>query len=65
MTLHTSTYKGKRILIILTDGQKLVGKFKEKKSGAIYTEEHGRISTSQIKAMTIFKPSKERPPKAQ
>jgi hypothetical protein len=65
MTLHTSTYKGKRILIILNDGTKLVGKFKEKKSGAVYTEEHGRISTSNMKAMTIFKPSDEFPPQAQ
>jgi len=55
MTLHTSTYKGKRILLILKDGTKLIGKFKEKKSGAVFTEEHGRIPTSQIKAMTICK----------
>lgn len=55
MTLHTSTYKGKRILIILKDGRKLVGRFKDKKSGAIFTEEHGRIPTDQVKAMTIYK----------
>ncbi|NBV42554.1 hypothetical protein EBR96_07285 [bacterium] len=55
MTLHTSTYKGKRILIILKDGQKLIGKFKDKKSGYVITEEHGRIATGQIKAMTICK----------
>ena len=53
MTLHTSTYKGKRILIILNDGTKLIGKFKDKKSGAVYTEEHGRIPTAIMKAMTI------------
>lgn len=55
MTLHSSTYKGKRILIILKDGTKLVGRFKDKKSGAIFTEEHGRISTQHVKAMTIYK----------
>lgn len=55
MTLHTSTYKGKRILIILKNGEKLIGRFKDKKSGFVITEEHGRISTSQIKAMTICK----------
>ncbi len=55
MTLHTSTYKGKRILIILKDGTKLIGKFKDKKSGYVITEEHGKISTSTIKAMTICK----------
>ncbi len=58
MTLHTSTYKGKRILIILKDGTKLIGKFKDKKSGYIITEEHGRISTDTVKAMTICKQGK-------
>jgi hypothetical protein len=63
VTLHTSTYKGKRILIILRDGRKLIGKFKDKKSGMVITEEHGRIPTNQIKAMTICKAgSAERPP---
>lgn len=56
MTLHTSTYKGKRILIILKNGDKLIGKFKDKKSGFIITEEHGKISTSLVKAMTLYKP---------
>jgi len=55
MTLHTSTKKGKRILIILKNGDKIIGKFKDKKSGYIITEEHGKISTSIIKAMTICK----------
>ena len=60
MTLHTSTNKGKRILIILKNGDKLIGKFKDKKSGFIITEEHGKISTSIIKAMTICKQKIER-----
>ena len=55
MTLHTSTYKGKRILIILNDGTQLMGRFKDKKSGYVITEEHGRIATSSMKAMTICK----------
>ncbi len=55
MTLHTSTYKGKRILIILKDGKKIVDKFKDKKSGWIITEEYGKISTSLVKSMTIYK----------
>lgn len=55
MTLHTSTYKGKRILIILKDGTKIVDKFKDKKSGWIITENHGKFSTNQVKAMTIYK----------
>lgn len=55
MTLHTSTYKGKRILIILKDGRKIIDKFKDKKSGMIITENHGKIKTDTIKAMTIYK----------
>ncbi len=55
MTLHTSTKKGKRILIILKNGDKIIGKFKDKKSGYIITEEHGKIATSIVKSMTICK----------
>lgn len=55
MTLHTSTNKGKRILIILKDGRKIIDKFKDKKSGYVITEEYGKIPTNQIKAMTICK----------
>lgn len=55
MTLHTSTYKGKRILIILKDGTKIIDKFKDKKSGYVYTENNGKISTKIMKAMTIYK----------
>ncbi len=58
MTLHTSTYKGKRILIILKDGTKIIDKFKDKKSGFVIVEEYGKISTSLIKAMTICKPGR-------
>ena len=57
MPLHTSTYKGKRILIILKDGTKIVDKFKDKKSGYVYTENHGKIATKHMKAMTICKAS--------
>jgi hypothetical protein len=55
MTLHTSTYKGKKILIILKDGTKIIDRFKDKKSGTIITENHGKIKTSLVKAMTIYK----------
>ena len=55
MTLHSSTYKGKRILIILKDGTKLIAKFKDKKSGFIITEEFGKIATNTVKAMTLYK----------
>lgn len=61
MTLHSSTYKGKRILIILKDGRKIIDKFKDKKSGMIITEEHGRIPTNQVKAMTICKQGGRKP----
>ena len=57
MTLHTSTYKGKRILIILKDGTKIVDKFKDKKTHFIVTEENGKIPIKKVKAMTICKPT--------
>lgn len=57
MTLHTSTFKGKRILIVMKDGSKIVDKFKDKKTHYILTECHGKIPIKLIKAMTICKPS--------
>lgn len=57
MTLHSSTYKGKRVLLILKDGRKVIDKFKDKKSGYIFTETHGKFAKKDVKAMTICKAS--------
>ena len=55
MTIHSSTYKGKRVYIALKDGTKFVDKFIDKKSGYVITQDHGKIKKSTIKTMTIFR----------
>jgi len=55
MTLHTSTYKGKKVYIVLKNGTKFVDKFVDKKSGYVITEKNGKIKKSTMKTMTIFK----------
>jgi len=55
MTLHSCTYKGKRILLILKTGHKIVTRFLDKKSGVIITEA-GRFGLDTVKSMTIYRP---------
>lgn len=55
MTLHTSTYKWKRVFVVLKTGDKFVDRFMEKKSGYVFFEEKGKIAKSAIKTMTIFR----------
>jgi len=54
-TPHTSTNKGKRVLVILRDGTKFVDKFMDKKGGFIYFEEHDRVRIDEVRAFTINK----------
>ena len=55
MTLHSSTYKNKRVYVVLKDGTSFVDKFKDSKSGFIFLEDAGRIKKSKVRTMTIFR----------
>ena len=55
MTLHTSTYKWKRVFVVLKNGDKFVDRFMDKKSGYVFFQEQGKIAKSQIKTMTIHR----------
>jgi|GEM_PF-1173903 len=55
MTLHSSTYKGKRVLIIFKNGDKKVVRFLDKKSGVMMTD-GGRFLLGDVKSMTIYRP---------
>ena len=55
MTVHSSTYKGKRVYIVLKNGEKFVDKFVDKKSGYVFTEQKGKIRKADIKTMTIYR----------
>jgi hypothetical protein len=55
VTIHTSTYKGKRVYVVLKTGEKFVDKFVDKKSGYVVLAEKGKIRKASIKTMTIFR----------
>lgn len=56
MATHTSFHKGKRIYVVLRDGRRFVDKFVAHiASGGIVTEQHGRITTKDLKLATIYR----------
>lgn len=55
MTIHTSTFKGKRVYVALKNGDKFVDKFLDKKSNYVLLDEKGKVNKSDIKTMTIFR----------
>ncbi|MFA5880236.1 MAG: hypothetical protein WC860_08745 [Candidatus Margulisiibacteriota bacterium] len=55
MTTHSSTYKGKRVYIVLKDGASFVDKFVDTKSGYVYTQEKGKLRKADIRTMTIYR----------
>lgn len=55
MTIHTSTYQGKRVFVKLKDGTSFVAKFKDSKSGRVMFIDHDPITTNDILSMTIFR----------
>lgn len=51
---HTSCQKGKRVLVRLKNGKRIVGKFIEKKGRYVYLENH-KIESGRIKSLTIVR----------
>jgi hypothetical protein len=54
-TPHSSTYKGKRVYVILRDGTEFVDKFVDKKGRFVYFETHGRVRIQELRVFTIYK----------
>jgi len=52
--LHHGFKKGKKVLVILNNGEKVVGKFKDSTSMYLGLE-NGNIKWSDIRSSTIFK----------
>ena len=55
MTLHSSTYKNKKVYVVLKDGSSFVDRFKDSKSGYIFLEKTGKHAKSNVRTMTIFR----------
>lgn len=54
-TPHTSTYKGKTVLVILRDGIRIEDKFEDKKGGCIYLRDYGKVHIKDLRVFTIRK----------
>jgi len=54
-TPHTSTYKGKTVLVIKRNGERIEGKFEDKKGGCVYLKGLEKIHIRDIRVFTIRK----------
>lgn len=52
---HTSCYRGKRVRLILRDGRRLEGRFRERTDRWVLLEGHGRVPKERIRAFIILK----------
>lgn len=55
MTLHSSTYKFKRVYVVLKNGKAFVDKFIDSKSNYIFLQESGKHKKTSIRTMTLFR----------
>ena len=53
---HTACYPGKRVLVVLWNGEKFIDRFKDRTNKDVFFEEHGKIWKGAIKSFTIYKP---------
>lgn len=53
--MHTSTYKGKRVRVVLKDGTVIVDRFIDKKARYIILEEYGKVIKRDMRSFGIFK----------
>jgi hypothetical protein len=58
MSPHTSTYKGKRVYVRLKSGERIVGKFEDKKAKFIRIDDR-EIPIGEVKAFAIFRAKTE------
>lgn len=54
-TPHTSCFRGKRVIVTLRSGKRLLDKFIERTHNAVRLQEHGTIPTVKIRAFTIYR----------
>ena len=52
---HTGAPRGKRVLVILRDGQRIVDKFVERTDTAVVLQSAGRILKKNIRSFSILR----------
>lgn len=54
-TPHTACRRGKRVRVVLLDGEVFIDKFRENTGKFVHFESHPKVIKGQIKAFTIVK----------
>jgi hypothetical protein len=56
---HTRVHKGKKVLVLLRDGTRLVDKFQAYTSTTIVLYEHGAVAKVDLRSMSIVRGPQE------
>ncbi len=56
---HTRVHKGKKVLVLLLDGTRLVDKFQAYTSTTIVLYEHGAVAKVDLRSMSIVRGPQE------
>jgi len=54
-TPHTRVHKGKKVLVLLRDGTRLVDRFQASTATAIVLAEHGAVAKVALRSMSIVR----------
>ena len=59
--LHTATFRNKRVLIVLDNGDRFVDRFVDRKPGKRYVElrERGKVAIANIRVFAPYRPGAE------
>ena len=56
---HTRVHKGKKVLVLLRDGTRLVDRFHAYTSTTIVLSEHGTVAKADLRSMSIVRGPRE------
>ena len=56
---HTRVHKGKKVLVVLRDGTRLVDRFQASTSTTIVLDEHGAVAKADLRFMSIVRGPQE------
>ena len=55
MLKHSACARGKKVLVILYDGTRIIDKFLDRGNGWILLTEHGKIKLEDVRCVTIWR----------
>lgn len=55
MLKHSAVAKGKRVLVVLRSGERIIDKFLDRGNGWILLMAHGRVKLEDVRCVTIWR----------